>query len=37
MAHVAGISPENWQRKWQNTSWVRKQVAQNEAYATQMR
>jgi hypothetical protein len=39
MAQVAGpgISPENRPRKWPNTSWARKQVAQNEAYAGQMR
>jgi hypothetical protein len=32
MAQVVGISYENWPRKWPNTSWAWKQVAQNEAY-----
>jgi hypothetical protein len=37
MAQVVGISPENRPRKWPNTSWARKHVAQNEPYAGQMR
>jgi hypothetical protein len=36
MPQVVGTSPENRSRKWPNTSWARKQVAQNEAYAGQM-
>jgi hypothetical protein len=30
------VLPENWLRKWSNTSWVRKQVAQNEHSAGEM-